>query len=99
MVNNPPPHLQPAPPPATTQPPQPKLPLTSKLSEGSPAPSTEPVSANEWKEALEKLREEFTEFKAQIRKEIKTLSRDLDEERKNNASLRIDIDRLKKTHL
>ena len=27
---------------------------------------------------------------------MKTLSEDLDEERKNNASLRIDIDRLKK---
>lgn len=75
----------------------------SKPSEPSPPPSSPSYSAAvhtaEWKEALEKLREEFVEFKTQLRKEMKTLSNDLDEERKTNASLRIDLDRLKKTQL
>lgn len=97
--------LQSTPPPSSTpssrppQTPQNKPPLSSKPSDASFAPPTEAVQANEWKEALEKLREEFAEFKAQIRKEIKTLSNDLDEERKNNAMMKVDIDRLKKTHL
>ena len=89
-------------------PPQTKLSPT-KPSETTSAPppvaleTTPPPSADEWKEALEKLRAEFNEFKVQIRKELRqemqTLSDDLDEERKNNASLRIDIDRLKKSKI
>jgi hypothetical protein len=86
---------------AKTKPPPAKPP-----SEATPPPGAEttpPKSSEEWIEALDKLRSEFNEFKTQIRKElreeIKTLSDDLDQERKNNASLRIDIDRLKKMKL
>lgn len=72
--------------------------MTSPPSVAAAAMSNQ--SIEESKEAFEKLKQEFEEFKVQIRKdirkEIQTLSDDLDEERKNNASLRIDIDRLKK---
>ena len=86
--------------------PQTKPPPAKPPSEATPPPGAEttpPKSSEEWIEALDKLRSEFNEFKTQIRKElreeIKTLSDDLDQERKNNASLRIDIDRLKKMKL
>lgn len=90
------------PPPATasqSRPSPPKPPEPSPTTAASPSSSVAPPQSDEWREALEKLWEEFSEFKVQLRKEIKTLSNDLDEERKNNASLRIDIDRLKKSQL
>ena len=70
--------------------------MPSKPSDPSPAPSEPPQSAGEWKEALEKLREEFEQFKSEIREEIQVLVDDLDRERKENASLKIDVDRLVK---
>lgn len=99
---------KPRPPPAKPAVVDPVKPKTSpaKHPEAPTATATEatpPQSAEEWKEALEKLREEFSEFRVQIRRELKleiqTLSDDLDEERKNNAALKIDIDRLKKMKL
>ena len=51
---------------------------------------------NAWKEAFDKLREDFIKFKAQMLEKIDILTDDLDRERKNRASLEIDIDRLKK---
>ena len=52
-----------------------------------------------WREEFEKLREEFQQFKGKIQQEVQTLADDLDKERKENAMLKIDIDRLKKTRL
>lgn len=52
-----------------------------------------------WREEFEKLREEFQQFKEKIQQEVQTLADDLDRERKENAMLKIDIDRLKKTRL
>lgn len=59
-------------------------------------------------EKIEKLSEAFEKFKAemidkfekqrtQYRKEMDTLTRDLDEERKKHAANVIEVDRLKKT--
>ena len=59
-------------------------------------------------EKIEKLSEAFEKFKAemidkfekqrtQYRKEMDTLTRDLDEERKKHAATVIEVDRLKKT--
>lgn len=98
---------KPKPPPSKPSVPDtPKAKPAPKPLEATPPPSSEttpPKSSDEWKEEVDKLRSEFVEFKAQIRKElrqeIQTLSDDLDEERKNNASLKIDIDRLKKMKL
>ena len=50
-----------------------------------------------WKEAFEKLREEFAKFKADYLKDIEILTKDLDDERKLRRALEIDVDRLKKT--
>lgn len=49
-----------------------------------------------WKEAFEKLREEFNTFRKQMRNEMKDLVDDLDRERKKRAEMEIDIDRLKR---
>ena len=84
------------PPPPKPADPTPAMPPSASL-------ATPPPSAEDWREALEKLRSELAEFKDQIRREVKQqiqlLSDDLDEERKNNASLKIDIDRLKKSKM
>lgn len=49
-----------------------------------------------WKEAFEKLREEFNTFRKQMRNEMQDLVDDLDRERKKRAEMEIDIDRLKR---
>ena len=54
------------------------------------------VVDNAWKDAYEKLKEDFDKFKEQMIKEIQILTDDLDVERKHRAGMDIDIDRLKK---
>ena len=54
------------------------------------------VPDNSWKEAYEKLKEDFEKFKEHMVKEIAILTDDLDKERKHRAAMDIDIDRLKK---
>ena len=49
-----------------------------------------------WKEAFEKLREEFNTFRKQMKNEMQDLVDDLDRERKKRAEMEIDIDRLKR---
>ena len=49
-----------------------------------------------WKEAFEKLREEFERFRLEVREELQDIVDDLDKERKKRAELEIDIDRLKR---
>lgn len=53
--------------------------------------------SGEWKQAFESLREEFLKFKEELKEDMRILTDDLDSERKKNAQLSIDIDRLKKT--
>ena len=53
-------------------------------------------TSGEWKEAFEKLREEFNTFRKQIREEMNDLIDDLDRERKKRAEMEIDIDRLRR---
>lgn len=53
--------------------------------------------SNEWKEAFESLQEEFKKFKEEVKEDVRILVLDLDIERKKNAELAIDVDRLKKT--
>lgn len=80
---------------------------TSTTSTTSSAPHPPPTSASTttpppvvvndaWKDAFDKLRDEFAKFKIQIADKIDILTDDLDKERKHRASLEIDIDRLKK---
>ena len=69
-----------------------------------PQPTREPAVTEQsrgdeggaWKEAFQKLRADFEEFKESCLKDIRVLTDDLDEERKARAMLVIDIDRLKK---
>ena len=51
---------------------------------------------NSWKEAYEKLKDEFDKFKEHVNRQIGILTEDLDKERKHRAGMDIDIDRLKK---
>jgi hypothetical protein len=51
---------------------------------------------NSWKDAYDKLKEDFEKFKDHMMKEIAILTDDLDRERKERAGMNIDIDRLKK---
>lgn len=62
----------------------------------TPAAPAAAADSNGWKEAYEKLREEFEKFKEHVTREIQILTDDLDKERKHRAGLDIDIDRLKK---
>jgi len=54
------------------------------------------VADNAWKEAYEKLKEDFDKFKEHVMRQIEILTEDLDKERKHRAGMDIDIDRLKK---
>ncbi len=88
------PALQPpaAPPPSVTPP------VTVTPIEPHPAPvPPSPKVDREWKEAFERLRAEFEQFKADCLKDIEILTKDLDEERKVRGAMEVDIDRLKKT--
>ena len=61
------------------------------------APGLPPSAGTEdWKDAFDKLRQEFEKFKKEVLEEVHILSDDLDAERKKNASMAVDIDRLKK---
>lgn len=73
----------------------------------SPTPSSTPQRTpghaaaaappdDSWKEAYEKLQDDFVKFKEHVSKLINTLTEDLDKERKHWAGLEVDIDRLKK---
>ena len=80
----------------------PPVPATASPSSSvtAPTPAAAPptaASSNEWKEAFEKLREDFEKFKKFVMGEIQTLTDDLDKEIKHRAALEVDIDRLKKS--
>ena len=55
------------------------------------------VPSGQWKEGFESLQEEFAKFKKEMKEDMRILAQDLDEERKKNASLKIDVQRLMKT--
>lgn len=62
-------------------------------------PSTSPAPAqvnNEWKAAFDKLKEDFVKLRSEYRKDIDTLTDDLDAERKRVRALEVEVDRLKK---
>ncbi len=68
-------------------------------SSSAPHPAAAPpavVPDNAWKEAYEKLQEDFEKFKEHVTRELQILTDDLDKERKHRAGMDIDIDRLKK---
>lgn len=76
-------------------PPPQDTPSQSEPPSSSPVPTTV-VPDNAWKEAYEKLKEDFEKFKEHVTRELQILTDDLDKERKHRAGLDIDIDRLKK---
>ncbi len=89
MEDHPPPSTPTPPPPAAATPPPPSIPVAAPVV----------VTDNAWKEAYEKLREDFENFKVKVAKNIEILTDDLDKERKHRAGMDIDIDRLKKAKL
>lgn len=80
------------------------MPTQSEASSLHPPTSTSSIPAaapvvvdnNTWKEAYEKLQENFEKFKDHMTKQIDILTDDLDKERKHRAGMEIDIDRLKR---
>ena len=89
--------LQPPPPHDTPKPSQSEPSSSTSVAATPPSAAAAAVVVdNSWKEAYEKLKEDFEKFKDHVMKEISILTDDLDKERKHRAGMDIDIDRLKK---